>query len=92
MCNNHASARRTISGHCILSFSVLKINQVNGRLVLDGMLRIHWGVQTSIKLKEKDDVENGTADTRDSYRRSYCMAMANGLDEDLLQVSVTSLS
>lgn len=29
--------------------------QVNGRLVIEGALRIYWGVNTTIHLKEEDD-------------------------------------
>lgn len=33
----------------------IRSREVNGRLVLEGALRIHWGVQGVIHLKEDDD-------------------------------------
>jgi hypothetical protein len=38
---------------CLILFCLLI--QVNGRLVLEGALRIHWGVLGMIHLKEDDD-------------------------------------
>jgi hypothetical protein len=65
-----------------LVFDVL--HQVNGRLVLEGPLRIHWEVQSSIKLAEKDE----SPVSKETWRRSYTIAMANGLDDDFLQVNI----
>ncbi|XP_046639435.1 ras association domain-containing protein 6-like [Daphnia pulicaria] len=33
----------------------IKSREVNGRLVLEGVLRLYWGVQSAIQLKEDDD-------------------------------------
>lgn len=33
----------------------IRSREVNGRLVLEGALRIHWGVKGVIHLKENDD-------------------------------------
>ncbi|XP_032785262.1 ras association domain-containing protein 4 isoform X1 [Daphnia magna] len=33
----------------------VKSREVNGRLVLEGVLRLYWGVQSAIQLKEDDD-------------------------------------
>lgn len=33
----------------------VKAREVNGRLVLEGALRIYWGIQGVIHLKEDDD-------------------------------------
>lgn len=33
----------------------IRSREVNGRLILEGSLRIHWGVQGVIHLKENDD-------------------------------------
>ena len=59
--------------------------QVNGRLVLEGPLRVHWGVRKPIQLTEKD--ESPVPHDPREWRQSYCRAMANGLDEDFLQVA-----
>lgn len=46
-------------------------SQVNGRLILEGALRIHWGVRGVIHLKEDDDQRTVvTARNRNSCRRS----------------------
>lgn len=34
----------------------LKSREVNGRLILEGVLRIHWGVRNVIHLKQEDEV------------------------------------
>ena len=39
---------------CVIN-SVPLSPQVNGRLVLEGVLRVHWGVENSIRLREFDD-------------------------------------
>ncbi|ELU08705.1 hypothetical protein CAPTEDRAFT_212368 [Capitella teleta] len=61
---------------------LVKSKEVNGRLVLEGPLRVHWGVSKPIQLKEKDEV--APKDSRE-WRQSYCRALANGLDESFLQ-------
>ena len=33
----------------------VKSREVNGRLVLEGVLRLYWGVHSAIQLKEDDD-------------------------------------
>ena len=58
--------------------------QVNGQLVLEGVLLIHWRVQSYIRLAEKDE----SRASRENWRHSYTMAMHNGLDEDLLRVRI----
>ena len=55
--------------------------QVNGRIVLEGVLRVFWGVSCPIQLKPKDDTPHSK-----SWRRSYSMAIYNGLNDDFLQV------
>lgn len=46
--------------------------KVNGRLILEGALRIYWGVRGVIHLKEDDDQRTVvTARHRNSCRRSY---------------------
>ncbi|KAJ8674865.1 hypothetical protein QAD02_010651 [Eretmocerus hayati] len=50
----------------------VRSREVNGRLVLEGALRIHWGVRGVIHLKEDDDQRTVvTARYRNSSRRSY---------------------
>jgi len=45
--------------------------QVNGRLILEGALRIYWGVRGVIHLKEDDDQRTVvTARNRNSCRHS----------------------
>ncbi len=56
--------------------------QVNGRLVLEGVLRVFWGVSCPIQLKPKDDTPPPKA-----WRRSYSMAIHNGLEDDLFLAS-----
>lgn len=47
----------------------IRSREVNGRLVLEGSLRIHWGVQGMIHLKEDDDQRTVvTVRKRNSYR------------------------
>lgn len=33
----------------------IKSREVNGRLILEGVLRLYWGVHSAIQLKEDDD-------------------------------------
>lgn len=33
----------------------MKSREVNGRLILEGVLRLYWGVHSAIQLKEDDD-------------------------------------
>ncbi|XP_014208832.1 ras association domain-containing protein 4 [Copidosoma floridanum] len=50
----------------------IRSREVNGRLILEGALRIHWGVRGIIHLKEDDDQRTVvTARHRNSCRRSY---------------------
>jgi Ras association domain-containing protein 2/4 len=53
--------------------------QVNGRLVLEGALRIHWGVLNMIHLKEDDDQRTVVTIRK---RNSYRSAIVNGLDDE----------
>jgi len=56
--------------------------QVNGRLVLDGPLRVNWGVQSAIQFKKKDDDNEGqTPETPQHWRKSYKLAINNGLND-----------
>lgn len=49
----------------------IRSREVNGRLVLEGSLRIHWGVQGVIHLKEDDDQRTlVTVRKRNSYRKN----------------------
>ncbi|XP_011501218.1 PREDICTED: ras association domain-containing protein 2 [Ceratosolen solmsi marchali] len=50
----------------------IRSREVNGRLILEGALRIYWGVRGVIHLKEDDDQRTVvTARHRNSCRRSY---------------------
>lgn len=57
----------------------IKSREVNGRLVLEGALRIHWGVQGVIHLKEDDDQR-----TVVTVRKRNSIRFNNGIDEDNL--------
>ncbi|KAG7213213.1 hypothetical protein KM043_002524 [Ampulex compressa] len=49
----------------------IRSREVNGRLILEGALRIYWGVRSVIHLKEDDDQRTVvTARNRNSCRRS----------------------
>lgn len=49
----------------------IRSREVNGRLILEGALRIYWGVRGVIHLKEDDDQRTVvTARNRNSCRRS----------------------
>ncbi|XP_076174558.1 ras association family member [Ptiloglossa arizonensis] len=64
--------------------------EVNGRLILEGALRIYWGVRGVIHLKEDDDQRTVvTARNRNSCRRSVSDSIE---DEDKEDNSVKSTS
>uniref|UniRef100_A0A182QYB4 Ras-associating domain-containing protein n=1 Tax=Anopheles farauti TaxID=69004 RepID=A0A182QYB4_9DIPT len=55
----------------------IRSREVNGRLVLEGALRIYWGVQGMIHLKEDDDQRTVvTVRKRNSYRQSNPVSLA----------------
>jgi len=37
------------------STGCIKSREVNGRLILEGVLKLYWGIHSSIQLKEDDD-------------------------------------
>lgn len=55
----------------------IKSREVNGRLVLEGALRIYWGVQGVIHLKEDDDQR-----TVVTVRKRNSCRLGNGIDID----------
>ncbi|XP_046393955.1 ras association domain-containing protein 4 [Ischnura elegans] len=57
----------------------IRSREVNGRLVLEGALRIHWGVLNMIHLKEDDDQRTVVTIRK---RNSYRSAIVNGLDDE----------
>lgn len=60
----------------------IRSREVNGRLVLEGALRIYWGVQGIIHLKEDDDQRTVvTVRKRNSYRYSSASAMASAMQD-----------
>ncbi|XP_043269956.1 uncharacterized protein Rassf [Venturia canescens] len=70
----------------------IRSREVNGRLILEGALRIYWGVRGVIHLKEDDDQRTVvTARNRNSCRRSVSEE-AEDSDEDKPQVIVKDLS
>lgn len=49
----------------------IRCREVNGRYILEGSLRIHWGIQGVIHLKENDDQRTVvTVRKRNSYQVS----------------------
>ena len=64
--------------------SSLKSREVNGRLVLEGSLKIHWSVKCAIHLKPKDD---SAPPTPKAWRKSYKQAIDNGCDDIINKVS-----
>ncbi|XP_044257964.1 uncharacterized protein LOC123007024 [Tribolium madens] len=64
----------------------VRSREVNGRLILEGSLRIHWGVQGVIHLKENDDQRTVvTVRKRNSYRMSA--STDNDSDDDVQSLS-----
>ncbi|XP_055608908.1 uncharacterized protein LOC129756148 [Uranotaenia lowii] len=60
----------------------IRSREVNGRLVLEGALRIYWGVQGIIHLKEDDDQRTVvTVRKRNSYRYSQPVSMTSALNQ-----------
>uniref|UniRef100_A0A8D8DF25 Ras association domain-containing protein 2 n=2 Tax=Culex pipiens TaxID=7175 RepID=A0A8D8DF25_CULPI len=60
----------------------VRSREVNGRLVLEGALRIYWGVQGIIHLKEDDDQRTVvTVRKRNSYRFSASSMAQQELDD-----------
>ncbi|XP_058444283.1 uncharacterized protein LOC131425965 [Malaya genurostris] len=58
----------------------IRSREVNGRLVLEGALRIYWGVQGLIHLKEDDDQRTVvTVRKRNSYRYSNPSSMVSAM-------------
>ncbi|XP_058826751.1 uncharacterized protein LOC131686775 [Topomyia yanbarensis] len=58
----------------------IRSREVNGRLVLEGALRIYWGVQGLIHLKEDDDQRTVvTVRKRNSYRYSHPSSMVSAM-------------
>ncbi|XP_055548897.1 uncharacterized protein LOC129732243 [Wyeomyia smithii] len=58
----------------------IRSREVNGRLVLEGALRIYWGVQGIIHLKEDDDQRTVvTVRKRNSYRYSNPSSMVSAM-------------
>lgn len=64
----------------------VRSREVNGRLILEGSLRIYWGVQGVIHLKENDDQRTVvTVRKRNSYRLSA--STDNDSDDDVQSIS-----
>lgn len=61
----------------------IKSREVNGRLILEGSLRIHWGVQGVIHLKENDD-QRTVVTVR---KRNSRLSSDYDSDEDVLEIS-----
>lgn len=62
----------------------IKSREVNGRLILEGSLRIHWGVQGMIHLKEDDDQRMVVTVRK---RNSHRMSSDYDSDDDVLNMS-----
>lgn len=55
----------------------VKSREVNGRFVLEGVLRLYWGVHSVIQLKEDDDQRLSSSIVTSKYRRRV---VSNGVD------------
>lgn len=67
----------------------IRSREVNGRLVLEGALRVYWGVQSVIHLKEDDDQRTlVTVRKRNSCRYSE---LTDDLKEPLMDPMATSI-
>ncbi|XP_049535139.1 uncharacterized protein LOC125950838 [Anopheles darlingi] len=68
----------------------IRSREVNGRLVLEGALRIYWGVQGMIHLKEDDDQRTVvTVRKRNSYRQSNSISLVDE-KENIFPIADTS--
>ncbi|XP_050088531.1 uncharacterized protein LOC126572871 [Anopheles aquasalis] len=68
----------------------IRSREVNGRLVLEGALRIYWGVQGMIHLKEDDDQRTVvTVRKRNSYRQSNSVSLVDE-KENIFPVATTT--
>lgn len=64
----------------------VRSREVNGRLVLEGALRIYWGVQGIIHLKEDDDQRTVvTVRKRNSYRLSNPSSMVSAMRDMVVE-------
>nr|XP_012144571.1 PREDICTED: uncharacterized protein LOC100878529 isoform X8 [Megachile rotundata] len=64
----------------------IRSREVNGRLILEGALRIYWGVRGVIHLKEDDDQRTVvTARNRNSCRRSVSDSIEDEEKEDNIE-------
>nr|XP_012216331.1 PREDICTED: uncharacterized protein LOC105668483 isoform X2 [Linepithema humile] len=71
----------------------IRSREVNGRLILEGALRIYWGVRGVIHLKEDDDQRTVvTARNRNSCRHSVSEDIEDEDKEDELSQSTTDSS
>jgi len=59
----------------------IKSREVNGRMVLEGVLRIYWGIHSVIQLKEDDDQRLPIATSPSKHQRR---AVSNGIDFQVL--------
>ncbi|XP_065090446.1 uncharacterized protein Rassf [Ochlerotatus camptorhynchus] len=64
----------------------IRSREVNGRLLLEGALRIYWGVQGIIHLKEDDDQRTVvTVRKRNSYRLSNPSSMVSAVQDMVVE-------
>lgn len=63
----------------------VKAREVNGRLVLEGALRIYWGIQGVIHLKEDDDQR-----TVVTIRKRHSVRYPNSVDIVSQKTSIAS--
>lgn len=72
---------------CFSHLVILRLlEQVNGRLVLEGALRIHWGVLGMIHLKEDDDQRTVVTIRK---RNSCRSGIFNGVDFEVSTVFIS---
>ncbi|XP_076047160.1 ras association family member [Oratosquilla oratoria] len=62
---------KTYNQHCEGKPVELKSREANGRIILEGVLRIYWGVRSTIHLKEEDDQRTITTFRRSLIPKDY---------------------
>ena len=69
----------------------LECKEVDGRLVIFGLLRLHWRVNKQIQFKPRDDIPI-VETVGNAFRKSYVMAINNGLGTDKSELFLLPVS
>ena len=65
----------------------VKSREVNGRLVLEGVLKLYWGIHSSIQLKEDDDQRLPVSTSTTKHQRK---ASTNGNESEVKSFAFTN--